>query len=347
MTIQRRTLLATGAASVLLPAVARSQTPTLRIGVLNDLSGTYRDDTGPTGVACARQALVDFGVAAKNMNVEVLMADHQNKPDIGAGIVRQWFDRDGVDAVVDVPTSSVGLAVSTICREKNKVHLNSGSGTSDLTGSQCSPNTVQWTYDSYMQAETVVGGMTRAGGDTYFFIVADYTFGQNLLRDAITVLTPLGGKVLGKVAYPFPETTDFSSMIVRAQASGAKVLCLANAGDDTANCIKQAQEFGVLDTMKLAAMQLQTTVIHSMGLEILQGPALRHQLLLGSQRPHPRLQRPHEGQDAERHLAEHDPGRRLRGHAALPEGRRRDGHCRRQGGRPRRGREDEGDADRR
>ena len=275
MTIQRRTIikagLTAGATSVLLPARARSQTPTLRIGVMNDLSGPYRDDTGPTGVACARQALVDFGVSAKDMNVEILVADHQNKPDIGAGIARQWFDRDGVDAIVDVPTSSVGLAVNTVCREKNKVHLNSGAGTSDLTGAQCSPNTIHWTYDTYMQAQTVVGGMTRAGGDTYFFIVADYVFGQNLLRDAITVLTPLGGKVIDKVAYPFPETSDFSAMMIRAQASGAKVLCLANAGDDTANCIKQAQEFGVLKTMKLAAMQLQTTGIHAMGIDTCKG----------------------------------------------------------------------------
>ncbi len=272
MTLTRRGVLGAASIATALPfARARAQSQTIRIGVLNDQSGQYRDDGGPTGVICARQALVDFGVSGKGLNVEIIAADHQNKPDIGATIARQWFDRDGVDAIVDVPTSSVGLAVSSICREKNKVMLNSGTGTSDLTGVQCSPNTVHWTYDTYMLAKSTAGNTVKEGGDTWFFITADYAFGQTLQRDATKIIEAAGGKVVGSIAYPFPETTDFSALLVRAQASGAKVLGLANAGGDTHNCIKQAQEFGVSQNMKIAALLMQSTVVHALGLEEAQG----------------------------------------------------------------------------
>ncbi len=272
MTLTRRGVLTAASIATALPfARARAQSQTIRIGVLNDQSGQYRDDGGPTGVICARQALVDFGVSGKGLNVEIIAADHQNKPDIGATIARQWFDRDGVDAIVDVPTSSVGLAVSSICREKNKVMLNSGTGTSDLTGVQCSPNTVHWTYDTYMLAKSTAGNTVKEGGDTWFFITADYAFGQTLQRDATKIIEAAGGKVVGSIAYPFPETTDFSALLVRAQASGAKVLGLANAGGDTHNCIKQAQEFGVSQNMKIAALLMQSTVVHALGLEEAQG----------------------------------------------------------------------------
>ncbi len=272
MSLTRRTLIAATAASLpLLPARARAQSQTLRIGVLNDQSGTYRDDGGPTGVICARQALLDFDIAGKGLNIEIIAADHQNKPDIGATIARQWFDRDGVDVIVDVPTSSVALAVSSICREKNKVFLNSGGGTSDLTGTQCSPNTVHWTYDTYMLAKSTGGNMVKDGGDTWFFITADYAFGQALQRDTTKIIQQAGGKVIGSIAYPFPDTTDFSALLVRAQASGAKVLGLANAGGDTHNCIKQAREFGINQSMKVAALLMQSTVVHALGLEEAQG----------------------------------------------------------------------------
>jgi branched-chain amino acid transport system substrate-binding protein len=271
MRLSRRALLAAAASSAAAPRLVRAQTPTLRIGVLNDQSGTYRDDGGPTGVICARQALIDFGVSGKGLNVEVISADHQNKPDVGASIARQWFDQGGVDAIVDVPTSSVGLAVNTVCREKNKVMLNSGTGTSDLTGPQCSPNTIHWTYDTYMLGRSTGGAIVKEGGDTWFFITADYAFGQALERDTTQVITKLGAKVLGSIRYPFPETTDFSAMLVRAQASGAKVLALANAGGDTQNCIKQAQEFGLMKTMKVAALLIQSTGVHSLGLATAQG----------------------------------------------------------------------------
>jgi branched-chain amino acid transport system substrate-binding protein len=276
MTLTRRSLVTTAAVAATataLPLVpARAQKPVIRIGLLNDQSGNYRDSGGPTGTICARQALIDFAAATGNkLDVELLVADHQNKPDIGASIVRQWFDRNGVDMVLDVPTSSVALAVNTICREKNKVYVNSGGATTDLTGAQCSPNTVHWTYDTYMLARSTGGAMVQDGGDTWFFITADYVFGQQLQRDTARIVEKLGGKVLGSVAYPFPETTDFSAMLVRAQASGAKVLGLANAGTDTENCVKQAQEFGITKTMKIAGLLMSSTGIHSVGLEVAQG----------------------------------------------------------------------------
>ena len=270
MNLTRRTLLGTAAAATLAARPGRAQTPTLRIGVMNDLSGPYRDDGGPTAVACARQAVQEFA-AGKGLNVEVLIADHQNKPDIGATLARQWFDRDGVDAIVDVPTSSVALAVNTVCREKNKVFLNSGAATTDLTGAQCSPNTIHWTYDTYMLARSTGGAMVKDGGASWFFITADYVFGQQLQRDTAKIVTSLGAKVLGSIAYPFPETTDFSSFLVRAQASGAQVLALANAGGDTQNCIKQAAEFGLMGKMRVAALLLESTGVHAMGLETAQG----------------------------------------------------------------------------
>jgi branched-chain amino acid transport system substrate-binding protein len=272
MRLTRRCLLGAASAAAALPSLpARAQTPTLRIGVLNDQSGTYRDDGGPTGIACARQAIEDFGVAGKDWNVDLIFADHQNKPDIGASIARQWFDQGGVDAIVDVPTSSVGLAVNTVCREKNKVMLNSGTGTSDLTGKFCSPNTIHWTYDTYMLGKSTGGAIAAAGGDSWFFITADYVFGHVLEEDTTKIITAAGAKVLGSVRYPFPETSDFSSMLIRAQASGAKVLGLANAGGDTQNCIKQAQEFGVMAKMKVAALLIQSTGVHALGLQTAQG----------------------------------------------------------------------------
>ncbi len=269
-TLSRRAMIGTAAiAAALTRHSAQAQRATIRIGVLNDQSGPYRDDGGPTGAICVRQAVQEFG--DKGFDVEVLVADHQNKPDIGAGIARQWFDRDGVDAIVDVPTSSVALAVNTVCREKNKVMLNSGAATADLTGAQCSPNTVHWTYDTYMLARSTGGAMVKAGGDTWFFITADYVFGQQLQRDTAAFVTAAGGKVLGSRVYPFPDTTDFSSLLVQAQSSGAKVLGLCNSGNDTINCIKQAAEFGVNKQMKIAAMLMYNSNVHALGLETAQG----------------------------------------------------------------------------
>ena len=272
MRLSRRSLLA---ASALLPVAgrARAQGATIRIGVLNDQSGPYRDTGGATSIACTRQAVEEFA-GANGLTVEVLSADHQNKPDIGVGIARQWFDRDGVDMIVDVPTSSVALAVNSVCAEKNKVYVNAGAGTADLTGKQCTANTIHWSYDTYMLARSTGGSVVKAGGDSWYFITADYVFGQQLQRDTTTFVTSAGGKVLGVSAYPFPGTTDFSSFLISAQSSGAKVLGLANAGADTINCIKQAHEFGLTEKMKLAALLIYINDVHSLGLDVAAGLSL-------------------------------------------------------------------------
>ena len=265
MNLNRRALIG---AATLLPFAARAQAAGLKIGLLSDLSGPYRDDTGLTGAICARQAIAEF---APSFQVEVITADHQNKPDVGASVARQWLDREGVDVVLDVPTSSVALAVNTVVREKNKVYLNSGGGSSDLTGAQCSPNLVHWTYDTVSQTKSTAGPLVKSGGDKWFLVVADYVFGQNLERDATAVVLAGGGKIVGRIAYPFPETRDFSSILVQAQQSGANVLGLCNAGGDTVECIKQAREFALTDTMRVAALQFQATAVHGLGLEAGQG----------------------------------------------------------------------------
>ena len=274
MPITRRTALGAAAASTMLPGLSRhaaAQDMPIRLGVLNDQSGNYRDDTGPLSVICVRQAVEEFAKLHPEIRVEVLSADHQNKPDIGAGIARRWFDEGGVDAILDVPTSSVALAVNTVCRERNKVFLNSGAATTDLTGTQCSPNTVHWTYDTYMLAKSTGGAMVKSGGDSWFFVTADYVFGQQLQRDTARFVQEAGGNVLGSRTYPFPDTTDFSSLLLQAQSSGAKVLGLCNSGTDTVNCIKQAHEFGLTKSMKIAAMLMYDGNVRSVGLEDSQG----------------------------------------------------------------------------
>ncbi len=246
----------------------------IKIGVMNDMSGLYADIAGPGSVWAARNAVEDFGAAAKGMKVEILAADHQNKPDIGSNIARQWIDVDKVDAIADVPTSSVGLAVNQIIREKNRVHLNSGSATSDMTNKACSPNTVHWAYDTYMLSNGTGKALVKTGGDTWFFLTADYAFGHALERDTEAVVLANGGKVLGKVRTPFPGQ-DFSSFLLQAQASKAKVIGLANAGGDTINSIKQAAEFGITKGgQNLAGLLVFVTDVHSLGLATAQGLVL-------------------------------------------------------------------------
>jgi len=275
MSISRRNLLATSAAAAAaLPlARARAQKPTLKIGVLNDLSGPYMNTGGVTSVICARQAVQEFA-AANGLNVEIVSADHQNKPDLGASICRQWFDRDGVDVVMDVPTSSVALAVQQVVKEKNKVFLAVGPASTALTTSQCSPNMITWVYDTYMLAKSTGGAMVKAGGDSWYFLTADYAFGKQLQADTTNFVTKAGGKVMGAAPYPFPGTTDFSSFLLQAQASGAKVLGLANAGADTVNSIKQANEFGLNKSMHLAALLMFITDVHALGLDTAKGLVL-------------------------------------------------------------------------
>ncbi len=269
MDTSRRGLLVGAAAAASLPATrARAQGTTIRLGVLSDMSGPYRDATGPGSVVMTQAAAAEFG--ARGFTVEVLQADHQNRPDVGANIARQWFDQ-GVDAILDVPTSSVAFAVNTIAREKNKVFLNSGAASSDLTGAQCSPNTVHWTYDTWMLAKGTGAAIVRNGGDSWFFITADYAFGHALQRDTTRFVEAAGGRVLGAARYPFPATTDFSAFVLQAQSSRAKVLGMANASTDTVNTIKAAREFGLHRNMKFAALLMGLVDVHALGLETGQG----------------------------------------------------------------------------
>ncbi|MCJ2059773.1 ABC transporter substrate-binding protein [Methylobacterium sp. J-048] len=246
----------------------------VKVGVLNDMSGVYSDTGGKGSVVAAKMAVEDFARTNKDVQVEIVSADHQNKPDVGAAIARQWYDRDSVDAILDVPTSSVALAVSQVTREKNKIFIDSGAGTTELTGKQCSPNTIQWTYDTYALAHGTAGAMLKRGGDTWYFLTADYAFGLSLQNEAAAVIDKGGGRVLGAARVPFPAN-DVSSFLLQAQASGAKVVGLANAGGDTINAVKQAHEFGLTDGgQKLAALLIYAVDVHAIGLQTAQGLVL-------------------------------------------------------------------------
>jgi branched-chain amino acid transport system substrate-binding protein len=242
-----------------------------KIGVLNDMNSLYADIGGPNSVVAVKMAVEDSGLPAKGWKIDVLSGDHQNKPDLGVNISRGWIDNEKVDAIVDTPNSGVALAVSNVAREKNVVHLNSGAATIDLTGKACTPNTVSFTFDTYMLANGTGKALTKAGGDTWFFLTSDYAFGHALERDTTAVITANGGKVLGGVAHPL-NTSDFSSFLLQAQASKAKVIGLANAGGDTTNSIKQAAEFGIVQGgQKLAALLLFINDVHAIGLKTAQG----------------------------------------------------------------------------
>ena len=266
------TLLAAALAAYAGTAAAQISDGVVKLGVTGDMSGLYADITGPGSVLAAKMAVEDFQKTSKSgLKVEVVSADHQNKPDVGSSIVRKWFDSDQVDAVVDVPTSSVALAVSQITRDKNKIMLNSGAATSALTGTACSPNTVHWTYDTWMLANGTGSAIVKTGGKTWYFLTSDYAFGHALEKDTEAVVLQNGGKVLGKVRHPL-NSQDFSSFLLQAQASKAQIIGLANAGGDTINSIKQAAEFGIVKGgQSLAGMLVFITDIHSLGLEKAQG----------------------------------------------------------------------------
>ncbi len=250
---------------------AIAQDKTVKIGALSDQSGLYADLAGPGSTLAAQMAAEDSGLTAKGWKIDIISGDHQNKPDIGTAIARQWFDVEKVDVIVDVPNSGVALAVNNIIREKNGVYINSGAATSDLTNAQCSPNTVHWTYDTYMLAHATGQALVKAGGDTWFFLTADYAFGAALERDTTAVVLANGGKVVGGVKHPL-NTADFSSFLLQAQSSKAKIIGLANAGGDTTNSIKQAAEFGIVKGgQKLAALLLFLTDVKAIGLETAQG----------------------------------------------------------------------------
>lgn len=260
-------------ASLFVGSAAYSQT-SVKIGVLTDLSGPYADLSGEGSIIGTRLAVEEFEAHNKDLSVEVISADHQNKPDIGGAIARNWFDQEGVDAIIDVANSGVALAVSQIAKNKDKVFLATGPASSDLTGKACSPNTVHWTYDTYALSHGTGGALVKAGGDSWFFLTADYAFGQALERDTSAVVIAQGGKVVGSVRHPL-NTSDFSSFLLQAQSAKPKIIGLADAGADTVNAIKQANEFGIMDSgTKLAALLFLITDVHSLGLKVAHGLVL-------------------------------------------------------------------------
>jgi branched-chain amino acid transport system substrate-binding protein len=272
MLITRRAALLAGASSVIFPSArTRAQSrPVIRVGVINDMSGTYRDQTGPTGVACARQAAQEFNTNGA-FDVEVLSADHQNKPDIAVGIARKWFDQDGVDVLLDCAASSAALAMASLCKEKNKVMIATSTATSDITGKACTPNSLHWVYDTYMVAKSTGTATVKAGGNKWYFVYPNYAFGEALHRDTARFVQEAGGAVAGAETYAFPETHDFSSALIKARASGANVLGFCGSGIDLINIVKQAAEFGVTKDMSVAAMIAYTNDVRSIGLDTAQG----------------------------------------------------------------------------
>ncbi|MCO6418042.1 ABC transporter substrate-binding protein [Siccirubricoccus sp. KC 17139] len=271
MRLTRRAAFGAAASLLSVPALRAQPAEPIRIGVLTDLSGPYRDVTGPTSVACVRQAVEEFTAQNPEIRVEIITADHQNKPDVGINTVRQWFDQRGVDMVTDVGNSAIALGINPVCVEKDRIHLNASAGTSDLTGRGCTPNSIHWSYDTWCLSNTSGTALTKMGGDSWYFITADYAFGHAIERDTTRFIEAAGGKLLGASRYPFPQTTDFSAFLLQAQASRAKVLGLAMAGDDVLNCVKQAQEFGLTRNTRLAAIIGSITAVISAGLPTMQG----------------------------------------------------------------------------
>ena len=273
MKLSSRNLLAVAIAATLATGAAQAQISdnVIKIGVLSDMSSLYTDLAGAGSVVAAKMAVEDSGIEKRGIKVEFVSADHQNKPDVGSNIARQWYDVDKVDVIVDVPNSGVALAVNQITKEKNKVFLANGPASSDLTGKACTPNTVHWAYDTWMLANGTGSAIVKSGGDTWFFLTADYAFGHALERDTEAVVLKNGGKVLGKVRHPL-NNQDFSSFLLQAQASKAKIVGLANAGGDTTNSIKQAAEFGIVKGgQALAGLLVFLTDVHALGLNTAQG----------------------------------------------------------------------------
>ncbi len=268
-------LLAVAAMSAALACgTAHAQQVTVKVGVLSDMSSLYSDIGGPGSVAAAKMAIADFTATHKDIKVELVSADHQNKPDVGASIAAKWYDVDKVDMIIDVPNSGVALAVSNVAKEKNKVFIVSGAAISDLTGSKCNANTVHWTYDTWMLANGTGKALVKTGGDTWFFLTSDYAFGHALERDTAAAVVAAGGKVLGEVRHPL-NTSDFSSFLLQAQASKAKIIGLANAGGDTINSIKQGAEFGIVKGgQKFAGLLVFASDVAALGLPTAQGLVL-------------------------------------------------------------------------
>ncbi len=269
----RRALLQGGAAAALAGLAGRAHAQAsrpLRVGVLNDMSGVFRDYQGPGSAWAARMALEDAGGRAGGRGVELVEADHQNRPDTGMAIARRWIDQDGIDVILDVPNSAIALAVAQLCTERNKAFLGVGAGSAELTGTRCSPNIIQWDYDTWETSQALGHAITARGGRTWFTLAADYVFGAELDRNITEAVTAAGGRILGGVKAPFP-TADFSSFLLQAQASGAQVLALDNGGGDTATSLKQAAEFGLTRSMQVCGPIYNVNITKGVGLEVAQG----------------------------------------------------------------------------
>jgi len=269
--MKRRTLVMAATAAAALPGRrSRAADKPLRIGVLNDMAGVFADYQGPGSVLAAQMAIEDAGGHAGSRPVELVSGDHQNKPDVGMAITRRWLDQDGVDVVMDVPNSTIALGVAQVAAERNKVFIGVGAGTADLTGSRCSPNTVHWDYDTWETSQALGRAITQRGGKTWFTLAADYAFGADLDRTLTAAVKAAGGTVLGGIKAPFP-TADFSSFLLAAQSSGAQVLALNNAGGDTATSLKQAAEFGLMQTMQVCGPIYNINITKGVGLAVAQG----------------------------------------------------------------------------
>jgi branched-chain amino acid transport system substrate-binding protein len=273
--VKRRSFVAGVGAALMAPSVLRAapviSDNIVKLGVLTDMSGMYADGTGPGSVLCCRLAAEEFGNKVLGVPIEVISGDHQNKPDIGGELARRWFDTDQVDVILDCPVSSVALQVQQVAKDRNRIFLNSAAGATVLTGKACSPTAVQWTYDTYALAHAAGSALLKRGGDTWFFITADYLFGESLQHDASELVIKSGGKVLGSVKHPM-GTADFSAYLLQAQASGAKIVALANSGDDARAAIKQASEFGLAQSgQQIVGLNTAITDIHALGLPVAQG----------------------------------------------------------------------------
>jgi branched-chain amino acid transport system substrate-binding protein len=268
--MKRRTVLMAAAAAALAPRTGRAADKPLRIGVLNDMSGVFADYQGPGSVLAATLAIADAGGRAGNRAVEIVSADHQNRPDVGMTLARRWLDQDGVDVIMDVPNSAIALAVSQFVAERNKVFIGLGAGTADLTGVRCTANTLHWDYDTWETSQALGRAITQRGGRSWFTLAADYAFGADLDRNVTEAVLATGGRVIGGVKAPFPSS-DFSSFLLQAQASGAQVLALNNAGDDTTTALKQAAEFGITRSMQVCGPIYNINITKGVGLEVAQG----------------------------------------------------------------------------
>jgi branched-chain amino acid transport system substrate-binding protein len=274
MSVSRRALLASTAALAGVPSLGRAQPARqkLKIGALSDFSGPYRDTDGMVATLCLQQAAREFMATNPGFEIEIVTADHQNKPDVGLAIVREWFDQGGVDAIAQLGNTSVAIGCIALAQEKDKVVLNTGTSSSILTGKYCSPNQIHWSYDTWCISHATATALTKEGGDKWYFITADYTFGHALATDAQHFVTEAGGKILGEAAYPFPGTTDFAALLLTAQNSGANVIAFANSGTDLANCLKQAKEFGLSKAgVRLAGMIFFITDVLAVGIDNAQG----------------------------------------------------------------------------